>query len=91
MHWIKQLETSLGVVHILRLQDEVGRWGQKCPLFVNAGRYVVKKRQNLVNVVCERPLINKFQAMKGLVTATSKASQPERSVRGRSKTIWTKF
>ena len=37
---------------------------QKCPFFVNihtienvhAGGYVVKKIQNLVNVVCEQPL-----------------------------------
>ena len=46
-----------------------GRWVvQKCPLFVNvhtianvnAGGYVVKKSQNLVNVVCERPIIELF-------------------------------
>ena len=40
----------------------------KCPLFVNvytignvnAGRYVVQKGQNFVNVVCERPLTQKY-------------------------------
>ena len=26
---------TLGVVHKLRLQDEVGRWSKKCPHFVN--------------------------------------------------------
>ena len=53
----------LGVAHKLRLRDEVGRWYQNvslCQLHtienVNAGRQVVKKSQNLVNVVCERPL-----------------------------------
>ena len=47
-----------------------GQVAQKCPLFVNVhiienvngGRQVVRKSQNLVNVVCERPLRrNRYQ------------------------------
>jgi hypothetical protein len=55
---------TLGVVHILRLQDEVGKWSKNCPLFfniqtienVNTGGVGVQKSQNTVNVVCEPPL-----------------------------------
>ena len=49
----------LGVVHKLRLQDEVGRWYTNVHFlstFIHRGQ-VVKKSQNLVNVVCERPLV----------------------------------
>ena len=48
------------------LQDKVGRKVvKKCPLFVNVhrkcqrrGRLSKKKSQNLVNVICEQPLID---------------------------------
>ena len=46
-------------------------------MYVNTGG---QKKPNLVNIVCERLLTNKIQAMKGLDIATLKASQPEWSV-----------
>jgi len=53
----------LGVVHKLRLQEEVGRWSKKStfckPLYHRkCKRRGVggQKKPNLVNVVCERPL-----------------------------------
>ena len=47
-----------GVIHKLRSQDEIGRWSKNVHTIknVNAGGQVVKKSQNLVNIVCERPL-----------------------------------
>ena len=49
----------IGVVHKLRLQEEVGRRSRIFNFYkvgsVNNGGQVVKKSQKLVNVVCERP------------------------------------
>ena len=56
--------STLGVVHKLRLQDEVGRGSKNVQFLstfipyqnVKAGGQVVKKSKNIFNVVCERPL-----------------------------------
>jgi len=57
---------SLGGVHKQRLQDEVGRWSKnfhflsyhrKCQHRGVGGQ----KSTNLVNVVCERPLMVKYR------------------------------
>ena len=57
-------ENTLGAVHKLRLQEEGGRWSKKstfCKLLYHRKckqRGVGgQKKTNLVNVVCERPLI----------------------------------
>ena len=54
----------LGGVHKLRLQDEGGRWSKKLtfckPLYHRQSKrrgVGGQKKPNLVNVVCERPLI----------------------------------
>ena len=55
-----------GGIHKLRLQEEGGRWLKNFTFRqrlyrsytirnVNGGGWVVKKSQNVVNVVCERP------------------------------------
>ena len=56
--------SKLGGVHKLRLQEEGGRWSKKltfCKLLYHrkCKRRGVggQKKPNLVNVVCERPLI----------------------------------
>ena len=50
--------TTLGVVHKLRLQEEMGRQSKNVNFYkvesVNEGGQVVKISQKLVNVVCER-------------------------------------
>ena len=58
------MDGPLGAVHKLRLQEEGGRWSKKltfCKLLYHrkCKRRGVggQKKQNFLNVVCERPLI----------------------------------
>ena len=57
---LNQIPAPLGVGHKLRLQDEVGRWSKNVhflsTFIPQKEQKVVKISQNLVNVVCERPL-----------------------------------
>ena len=57
----------LGGVHKLRLQEEGGRWSKKSTFCKHLYHRKCKRRgvggqnkPNLVNVVCERPLIRNF-------------------------------
>ena len=57
-------EITLGAVHKLRLHEEGGRWSKKSTFCKLLYRRKCKRRgvggqkkTNLVNVVCERPLI----------------------------------
>ena len=64
MIFLKANQFAYGGVHKLRLQEEEGRWSKKltfCKLLYHRKckqRGVGgQKKTNLVNVVCERPLI----------------------------------
>ena len=57
-------QITLGGVHKLRLQEEGGRWSKKSTFYKLLYHRKCKRRgvggqkkTNLVNVVCERPLI----------------------------------
>ena len=53
------MNSKQGAVHILRLQEEGGRWS-KIIYFLSTQNMLTEglgsqKSQNLINVVCERP------------------------------------
>ena len=64
------LWNTLGAIQKLRLQVDVGRWSKNIhylstfipQIMSTQGGQVVKKKPNLVNVVCERPLTGMAEA-----------------------------
>ena len=57
-------ERKIGVGGFMNVHVDIGRWSMKCPYLSTWGGWVVRKGQNLVHVVFECPLINKFRESK---------------------------